>query len=173
MTLVPEINKKETKKNARAVLSQYRRLNRIAERAPIDLKSPIITDMPRSGAKNGSQDAFLEWIDAEIERDAIVAALAKLGLVSRQILYYSFCDLEKRSNYEIGKLIGGYGDKNIEKLKAIALIEFADAYKKGKLMALKKQGFCRESVGFFDKNPCYYDSVERLRDVVDGLLTNS
>lgn len=138
MTLVPEINKKETKKNARAVLSQYRRLNRIAERAPIDLKSPIITDMPRRGAQNGSQDAFLEWIDAEIERDAIVAALAKLGLVSRQILYYSFCDLEKRSNYEIGKLIGGYSDKNVEKLKAIALVEFADAYKKGKLIALKK-----------------------------------
>ncbi|MEB5950630.1 ArpU family phage packaging/lysis transcriptional regulator [Enterococcus innesii] len=137
MTLVPEINKKETKKNARAVLSQYRRLNRIAERAPIDLKSPIITDMPRSGAKNGSQDAFLEWIDAEIERDAIVAALAKLGLVSRQILYYSFCDAEKRSNYEIGRLLS-YSDKNIEKLKAIALLEFADAYKKGKLTALEK-----------------------------------
>lgn len=137
MTLVPEINKKETKKNARAVLSQYRRLNRIAERAPIDLKSPIITDMPRSGAKNGSQDAFLEWIDAEIERDAIVAALAKLGLVSRQILYYSFCDAEKRSNYEIGRLLS-YSDKNIEKLKAIALLEFAEAYKKGKLTALEK-----------------------------------
>lgn len=137
MTLVPEINKKETKKNARAVLSQYRRLNRIAERAPIDLKSPIITDMPRSGAKNGSQDAFLEWIDAEIERDAIVAALAKLGLVSRQILYYSFCDSEKRSNYEIGRLLS-YSDKNIEKLKAIALLEFADAYKKGKLTAMEK-----------------------------------
>lgn len=137
MTLVPEINKKETKKNARAVLSQYRRLNRIAERAPIDLKSPIITDMPRSGAKNGSQDAFLESIDAEIERDAIVAALAKLGLVSRQILYYSFCDAEKRSNYEIGRLLS-YSDKNIEKLKAIALLEFAEAYKKGKLTALEK-----------------------------------
>ena len=137
MTLVPEINKKETKKNARAVLSQYRRLNRIAERAPIDLKSPIITDMPRSGAKNGSQDAFLEWIDAEIERDVIVAALAKLGLVSRQILYYSFCDAEKRSNYEIGRLLS-YSDKNIEKLKAIALLEFAEAYKKGKLTALEK-----------------------------------
>ncbi|WP_312541394.1 ArpU family phage packaging/lysis transcriptional regulator [Enterococcus sp.] len=138
MTLVPEINKKETKKNARAVLSQYRRLNRIAERAPIDLKSPIITDMPRSGAQNGSQDAFLEWIDAEIERDAIVAALAKLGLVSRQILYYSFCDLEKRSNYEIGNSIGGYSEKNIEKLKSIALVEFAEAYRKGKLISYNK-----------------------------------
>lgn len=138
MELLPKIDKKETKKQARAVLSQYRQLNRIASRMPIDIKSPIITDMPRGGgAQNKSQDAFLEWIDAEIERDAIVAALSKLKLVSRQILYYSFCDPEKRSNYEIGRLMS-YSEKNIEKLKSVALLEFADAYRKGKCLAQKK-----------------------------------
>ncbi|EPH86972.1 phage transcriptional regulator, ArpU family [Enterococcus faecalis 06-MB-DW-09] len=139
MTLLPEIDKKETKRQARAVLSQYRQLNRIASRMPIDIKSPIITDMPRGGgSQNKSQDAFLEWIDAEIERDAIVAALARLGLRSRQILYYSFCDPEKRSNYEIGRLMCGYSEKNIEKLKSIALLEFADAYREGKCLTRKK-----------------------------------
>lgn len=138
MELLPKIDKKETKKQARAVLSQYRQLNRIASRMPIDIKSPIITDMPRGGgAQNKSQDAFLEWIDAEIERDAIVAALSKLKLVSRQILYYSFCEAEKRSNYEIGRLMS-YSEKNIEKLKSVALLEFADAYRKGKCLAQKK-----------------------------------
>ena len=134
MELLPEIDKKEIKREARAVLSRYRSLNRIASRAPIDIKSPIITDMPiGGGAQNKSQDAFLERIDAEIERDAIIAALAKLGLASRQILYYSFCDTEKRSNYEIGRLMNGYSEKNIEKLKSIALFEFAEAYRKGKI----------------------------------------
>ncbi|HEF4514703.1 TPA: autolysin, partial [Enterococcus faecium] len=46
----------------------------------------------------------------------------------------SFCDVNKHSNYEIGQLIRGYGEKNVEKLKSIALIEFAEAYKKGVLV---------------------------------------
>ncbi|HAQ7886508.1 TPA: autolysin, partial [Enterococcus faecium] len=42
--------------------------------------------------------------------------------------------VNKHSNYEIGQLIRGYGEKNVEKLKSIALIEFAEAYKKGVLV---------------------------------------
>ncbi|OJG43300.1 phage transcriptional regulator, ArpU family [Enterococcus gallinarum] len=88
--------------------------------------------MPRvPSIGNKSEDAMIQKVDAEVERDAILAALMALSLISRQILYYSFCDVEKHSNYEIGQLISGYGEKNVEKLKSIALIEFAEAYKKG------------------------------------------
>ncbi|WP_446912308.1 ArpU family phage packaging/lysis transcriptional regulator [Enterococcus faecium] len=110
MQLLREVDFKQTRCNARDVLKNFRRLERMAGRSLIDIKSPIITG------------------------DAILAALMALSLISRQILYYSFCDVNKHSNYEIGQLIRGYGEKNVEKLKSIALIEFAEAYKKGVLV---------------------------------------
>lgn len=132
MQLFKEVDFKQTRANARNVLKNFRRLDRIAGRSLIDIKSPIITDMPRvPSIGNKSEDAMIQKVDAEAERDAILAALMALSLISRQILYYSFCDVEKHSNYEIGQLISGYGEKNVEKLKSIALIEFAEAYKKG------------------------------------------
>ena len=83
---------------------------------------------------NKAEDAMIQLADADAERDAILRALMALSLISRQILYYSFCDVNKHSNYEIGQLICGYGEKNVEKLKSIALIEFAEAYKKSVLV---------------------------------------
>ncbi|WP_446912912.1 ArpU family phage packaging/lysis transcriptional regulator [Enterococcus faecium] len=77
MQLLREVDFKQTRCNARDVLKNFRRLERMAGRSLIDIKSPIITDMPK---------------------------------------------------------IRGYGEKNVEKLKSIALIEFAEAYKKGVLV---------------------------------------
>ncbi|HAP8927447.1 TPA: autolysin [Enterococcus faecium] len=122
MQLLREVDFKQTRCNARDVLKNFRRLERMAGRSLIDIKSPIITDMPKA-PKHGNK-----------AEDAILAALMALSLISRQILYYSFCDVNKHSNYEIGQLIRGYGEKNVEKLKSIALIEFAEAYKKGVLV---------------------------------------
>ena len=135
MQLFKEVDFKQTRANARDVLKNFRRLERIAGRSLIDIKSPIISDMPKVLSRgNKAEDAMIQLMDAEAERDAILAALMALSLISRQILYYSFCDIEKHSNYEIGQLISGYGEKNVEKLKSIALIEFAEAYKKGALV---------------------------------------
>ncbi|MFN6687533.1 ArpU family phage packaging/lysis transcriptional regulator [Enterococcus gallinarum] len=133
--VIKEVDFKQTRANARNVLKNFRRLERIAGRSAINLKSPIISDMPRTPTNgNKTENATIQKVDAEVERDAIEAALKALSLISRQILYYSFCDVEKHSNYEIGQLISGYGEKNVEKLKSIALIEFAEAYKKGSLI---------------------------------------
>lgn len=136
MNLLREVNFKQTRDNARSVLKNFRRLERIAGRSLVDIKSPVITDMPKvpSHGKR-AEDAMIQLADAETERNAILGALMALSLISRQILYYSFCDVEKHSNYEIGQLICGYGEKNVEKLKSNALIEFAEAYKKGSLIA--------------------------------------
>jgi len=137
--LLKEVNFYQTRKNARNVLKHYRRLERIAGRSAIDVRSPIITDMPRGDKYgNSAEDAILQRMDAEAERDAIIAALMALSLISRQVLYYSFCDVEKHTNYEIGILINGYGEKNVEKLKSMALIEFAEAYQKGLLISYNK-----------------------------------
>ncbi|MGM0143746.1 ArpU family phage transcriptional regulator [Enterococcus sp. AZ153] len=136
MNLLREVNFKQTRDNARSVLKNFRRLERIAGRSLVDIKSPVITDMPKVPSHgNRAEDAMIQLADAETERNAILGALMALSLISRQILYYSFCDVEKHSNYEIGQLICGYGEKNVEKLKSNALIEFAEAYKKGSLIA--------------------------------------
>ena len=136
MRLLKEVDFKQTRCNARNVLKNFRRLDRIAGRSLVDVKSPVITDMPKvSSHGNKAEDAIIQLADAEAERNAILGALMALSLISRQILYYSFCDVEKHSNYEIGQLICGYGEKNVEKLKSNALIEFAEAYKKGALIA--------------------------------------
>lgn len=136
MNLLREVNFKQTRDNARSVLKNFRRLERIAGRSLVDIKSPVITDMPKVPSHgNKAEDAMIQLADAETERNAILGALMALSLISRQILYYSFCDVEKHSNYEIGQLICGYGEKNVEKLKSNALIEFAEAYKKGSLIA--------------------------------------
>ena len=135
MQLLREVDFKQTRCNARDVLKNFRRLERMAGRSLIDIKSPIITDMPKAPKHgNKTEDAIIQMMDIEAERDAILAALMALSLISRQILYYNFCDVNKHSNYEIGQLIRGYGEKNVEKLKSIALIEFAEAYKKGVLV---------------------------------------
>lgn len=135
MQLLRDVDFKQTRCNARDVLKNFRRLERMAGRSLIDIKSPIITDMPRSPKHgNKAEDALIQMMDIEAERDAILVALMSLSLISRQILYYSFCDVNKHSNYEIGQLIQGYGEKNVEKLKSNALIEFAEAYKKGSLI---------------------------------------
>lgn len=135
MNLLREVDFKQTRDNARNVLKNFRRLERIAGRSLIDIKSPVITDMPKVPSHgNKAEDAMIQLADADAERDAILRALMALSLISRQILYYSFCDVNKHSNYEIGQLICGYGEKNVEKLKSIALIEFAEAYKKSVLV---------------------------------------
>ncbi|EFU12690.1 phage transcriptional regulator, ArpU family [Enterococcus faecalis TX1341] len=136
--LLREVDFRQTKANARNVLKNFRRLERIAGRSLIDLKSPIITDMPKSQSHgNKAEDALVQLADVEAERDAILSALMALSLISRQVLYYSFCDVEKHTNWEIGQLIRGYGEKNVEKLKSNALIEFAEAYKHGILVVYK------------------------------------
>ncbi len=85
--LLKEVDFRQTKANARNVLKSFRRLERIAGRSLIDLKSPIITEMPKSQSHgNKTEDALVQLADAEAERDAILSALMALSLTSRQIL---------------------------------------------------------------------------------------
>ncbi|MGM0240254.1 ArpU family phage packaging/lysis transcriptional regulator [Enterococcus sp. AZ103] len=136
MALIPEIDKRKTKMNARKVLVQYRKWERIAGKSSIDIKSPLISDMPRTlgVSVNKSQDGIVERVDAEINRDAILRALAALSWRSRQILSMTYCEHEKASVYEIG-LNMGYSEIRIKELRGIALIEFSEAYKNGQLLS--------------------------------------
>ena len=124
--LLREVDFRQTKANARNVLKSFRRLERIAGRSLIDLKSPIITEMP----------ALVQLADAEAERDAILSALMALSLTSRQILHYSFCVQDHYSNYKIAREVG-YSERSIQRMKSEALIEFAEAYRNGKIIAYR------------------------------------
>lgn len=137
MGLLRDVDFNQTRKNAVNTLKNYRRLQRITGRSKIDIKSPIITDMPKSPSQgNKAEDALLQHINAEGELNAIIAGLMSLSLTSRAVLYYSFCDKERWTNDLIGMEIG-YSKRQVERLKSEALIEFAEAYKKGKLITYK------------------------------------
>ncbi|MCG4305754.1 autolysin, partial [Enterococcus lactis] len=97
----------------------------------------IITDMPKAPKHgNKAEDAIIQMMDIEAERDAILAALMSLGITSRQVLYYRYCAPDGYSNYKIGREIG-YSERSVERLMSEALIEFAEAYKKGRLIAYR------------------------------------
>ncbi|EGP4701857.1 ArpU family phage packaging/lysis transcriptional regulator [Enterococcus lactis] len=137
MQLLREVDFKQTRCNARDVLKNFRRLERMAGRSLIDIKSPIITDMPKAPKHgNKAEDAIIQMMDIEAERDAILAALMSLGITSRQVLYYRYCAPDGYSNYKIGREIG-YSERSVERLMSEALIEFAEAYKKGRLIAYR------------------------------------
>ncbi|MDA9428890.1 Phage transcriptional activator ArpU [Enterococcus mundtii 1A] len=78
----------------------------------------------------------MQMIAIEAERNAILNALMVLSLTNRMILYYSYFVPESFSNYKISLEIG-YSERTIQRKKAEALIEFAEAYKTGKLIAYK------------------------------------
>src|SRR5699024_2469387 len=105
--LLPEVDIKRTKANARRTLKSYRRLERIVGRASIDIKSPVNTDLPKVPTYgNRVEDAIIQLADAEMEINSIITALMKLSLISRQILHYSYCSREIFTNYKISREIG-------------------------------------------------------------------
>lgn len=137
-TFIPEIDKRQTKKRAMFVLRQYRKWVRIAGRPKIDIRSPLISDMPRTlGISfNKTEEALSEKVYAEMEKNAIEKALTALPLKSRQILSLTYCEREQLSIYEIS-LEMNYSEDNIKKLKSRALFEFAEAFKHGECLVKK------------------------------------
>lgn len=128
------INDRKTKNKAKSVLSKYRRLNRMAGVSCVDLKSPIISDMPKAErTSNSVSDNVLKVIDAQRERDDIIKALACLPYDSRLLLFYTYCDINKKSNQFIADELG-FAERTLGRNKNEALIEFAEAYKGGELL---------------------------------------
>lgn len=85
------------------------------------------------------QNALSHVLIADIARwsyDEPKSALMALSLTSRQILHYSFCVQDHYSNYKIAREVG-YSERSIQRMKSEALIEFAEAYRNGKIIAYK------------------------------------
>ena len=134
MGFFKEVNFNATRANAKRTLKNYRRLKRIAGRSSIDIKSPIMDDMPKAPRYgNRVEDAIIQRADSEDELQAIDNALEALSMTSRQILRLYFCKADRYSNQAIAYEVG-YSLRSIEDYKAQALIEFAEAYKHGVLI---------------------------------------
>ena len=134
MGLLADVDFKQTRDNARKVLSSYRRLQRITGRSKVDIKSPLITDMPKAQSHgNKAEDAIVQKVYAESERNAILDALDLLGLTSKEILRYSYCMQDRWSNAGIADELG-YSVRSIHRMRNEALIEFSEAYKHGELI---------------------------------------
>ncbi|WP_024797136.1 ArpU family phage packaging/lysis transcriptional regulator [Enterococcus faecalis] len=139
--LLKEVDFRQTKANARNVLKCKGQMiiwekdrfgHSKATSCPLCNKS-----MPKSQSHgNKAEDALVQLADAEAERDAILSALMALSLTSRQILHYSFCVQDHYSNYKIAREVG-YSERSIQRMKSEALIEFAEAYRNGKIIAYK------------------------------------
>ena len=130
-----EYNLPQTRKIAKKKLNECRRLNRIIGREPMALRSPVLSNMPKTPSNgNNAEDAVIQRTDAEEERKAIMRALELIPTTNGQILYYTHCvGTERPSDYEISKIIG-YEIKTIQAKRRDAYIEFAEAYKQGALL---------------------------------------
>lgn len=124
-----KINTTKTKDNARVVLKRYLTWQRIAGKPVIDLKSPIIDDMPKAqNTINNTHSSLLNKIDAARERDDIIQALLSISTRSRLILYYTYCDTRDYTRIEIGEIINCSED-TVKVARSAALLEFAEAYR--------------------------------------------
>ena len=127
------IDVKQTRKNARAVLNNYRNLERLVGPVKVDFSVMMITK--KFKPINDSQNE--EIIEAVSIRNSVIDALVRLSKIHFQVLYYSFCFPNKMTMYQIGEKLG-YSDRTIERMKSVALIEFAEAYKSGELISRTK-----------------------------------
>ena len=87
MNLLREVDFKQTRDNARNVLKNFRRLERIAGRSLIDIKSPVITDMPKVPSHgNKAEDAMIQLADAEANSSVQVPVYTNSNLLQKDCL---------------------------------------------------------------------------------------
>jgi ArpU family phage transcriptional regulator len=163
MVLFPKINEKLTKKNAREILKSYAPMKRRIsyDDSVYDLTQAIqYSDMPKNQSNRNGQENKMAKMFRYVSKDSmnytrkineIDLALKSLPDIHGKILQYSYCELNPYRVNEIAAKLKGYrinefgkyeefhySVKNIEKLKAAALIQFAEAYKDGELLAFEK-----------------------------------
>jgi len=127
-----EIDDKKTRKNVREFLRSYRNIERLIGSVKVDFSTMIITKKRRKTIVRDS-----EMSELEKTRDSIIKALKRLSRLHFQVIYYSYCYPERLTIDQIGEKLG-YSGRTIERMKSVALIEFAEAYNSGELLSYKK-----------------------------------
>lgn len=131
-----ELDKDATRKNARQILKAYKSFERQSGQR-FDLQAVKLSDMPKSPSDPRTlSDRIVRRMDAERECKEIIKAWSILDQRSKQIIFLSYLSNPTYTALHIAMQMG-YSDRNIERLKAIALIEFAEAYKGGEIIVWK------------------------------------
>lgn len=133
VNILENIDIKQTRKNARRLPKRYRNLERLVGPVKIDFSVMTVTKNLKFTIDSQNE----EIIEAISTRDSVIEALTRLSRIHFQVLYYSYCFPNKMSMYQIGEKLG-YSDRTIERMKAVALVEFAEAYKSGELISRTK-----------------------------------
>lgn len=145
MYLLPEIDSKQTKNNARKVLNPYRRLARIAGRSLTDIKSPAITGMPRGSSFGNSREIKnTNVLSAAIEVDAIEQAVSNMSKECLEVIYFTYMSKEHHTKLDISGLVFGSlnAEKTVDRRLSDGLLQFAEAYRGGKLLSFNKSNIC-------------------------------
>ena len=163
MVLFPKIDEKSTKENAREILKSYSPMKRRISfgDSMYNLTQAIqYSDMPKSQSNRNGQEHKTAMMFSYVSKEEIGytkllgeidLAISSLPDLYQKILRYSYCEINTYRINEIAARIKGYrvnehgqyeefhySVKTIEKLKSKALIQFAEAYKGGELLAFQK-----------------------------------
>lgn len=142
MFLLPEYDEIKCRSNVRPILKQYRRLARIAGRPLTDLKSPIISDMPKSTSYgNNHEKKSATVISAKMEVEEIDRAVKNLSQECFQVIYYTYLSKEEYTNLEIADIVFGTlnANKTVERRQKDGLLQFCESYRHGQLLAYKSK----------------------------------
>lgn len=144
MGLFDEIDIKASRVAARNVLQRVIMLSRIADVKLETLKSPLISNMPKSASQTNSLESRIinqlgRRVEAQRELKQIIDAVYKLDIEERLIIYYSYFEANKKKDFEIAELI--YHNlcslRTMQNKRDKALLDFCEYYKHGELLVFR------------------------------------
>lgn len=142
MFLLPEIDRTKSRNKARKVLIPYRRLARVAGRSLSDIKSPVITDMPKGTPfGNTQEDKNVYVIDARVEVEEIERAVTNLTQECFEVIYYTYLSKETHTNLDIAASVFGSisANKTVERRQREGLLQFCESYRNGQLLVYQEK----------------------------------
>ncbi|MEX5397200.1 ArpU family phage packaging/lysis transcriptional regulator [Streptococcus sp. ZJ93] len=139
MTFFPEIDEKQTIRNAKRKLKEYPRWRRIAGDVDGQKVTATYSFEPRQSHGTPSRPVerlAINKVDAVAELDAIEYGVGHLlDPYHRRILYDLFLAPYPKSNQELEDELG-YEKTRYHEIRNNALLAFAELYRSGRLVAL-------------------------------------
>lgn len=126
MQLFPEVDKKQTIRNAKNFLKkQLPKMMIQARVSSLSLKSPVISDMPSGSSYGNSNESKLVLV---IQRQEDVKEVVRTikGMNKLQAYIINAVYLENREDWKVAQEIG-YSQSRYHDIKNLALINFACA----------------------------------------------
>lgn len=139
MPFFPNIDDNRTRRNARRILSGYKRWKRVAA----DSSEQRITSSYRFEPRDKNyqpakavERLAISKVDAESELDAIEQAISAIdNEMYRYILTSKYIQRQSLTNIQIADNLG-YAKTRYTELQGYALLAFAEAYRGGELLTL-------------------------------------